>query len=106
MLPCPCKLTLRLNLKDTIITAIPSRRNGMTADTLLETIRQGNLEVLGTPNDLVKRILHETVRFLDEFRWAGLGEHVLDIFNDEIATEVFDFSPNGLVQLPRFVRAS
>ncbi|KAI1807231.1 hypothetical protein F4811DRAFT_567129 [Daldinia bambusicola] len=72
---------------NTIITAIPSRANGMTADTLLETIRQGNLDVLTTPNDLIKRILHETVSFLDEFKWAGLGIHILDIFEGEIATE-------------------
>ena len=60
----------------------------MTADTLLETIRQGNLDVLTTPNDLIKRILSETVTFLDEFKWAGLGNHILDIFEGEIATEV------------------
>ncbi|KAI0111468.1 hypothetical protein F4814DRAFT_422564 [Daldinia grandis] len=72
---------------NTIITAIPSRANGMTADTLLETIRQGNLDILTTPNDLIKRILYETVSFLDEFRWAGLGNHILDIFEGEIATE-------------------
>ncbi|KAI1660907.1 hypothetical protein F4813DRAFT_386316 [Daldinia decipiens] len=72
---------------NTIITAIPSRANGMTADTLLETIRQGNLDILTTPNDLIKRILYETVTFLDEFRWAGLGNHILDIFEGEIATE-------------------
>ncbi|KAI8956554.1 hypothetical protein F5Y11DRAFT_353549 [Daldinia sp. FL1419] len=72
---------------NTIITAIPSRANGMTADTLLETIRQGNLDILMTPNDLIKRILYETVTFLNEFKWAGLGNHILDIFEDEIATE-------------------
>ncbi|KAI2783600.1 hypothetical protein F4815DRAFT_442467 [Daldinia loculata] len=72
---------------NTIITAIPSRANGMTADTLLETIRQGNLDILTTPNDLIKRILYETVSFLDEFKWAGLGNHILDIFEGEIATE-------------------
>ncbi|KAK6957515.1 hypothetical protein Daesc_000302 [Daldinia eschscholtzii] len=72
---------------NTIVTAIPSRANGMTADTLLETIRQGNLDVLTTPNDLIKRILSETVTFLDEFKWAGLGNHILDIFEGEIATE-------------------
>lgn len=60
----------------------------MTADTLLETIRQGNLDILTTPNDLIKRILYETVSFLDEFKWAGLGNHILDIFEGEIATEV------------------
>lgn len=66
----------------------------MTADTLLETIRQGNLDILTTPNDLIKRILYETVSFLDEFKWAGLGNHILDIFEGEIATEV-NLYPNS-----------
>ncbi|CAH0023619.1 unnamed protein product [Clonostachys rhizophaga] len=72
---------------NTILTAIPSRKNGMTADTLLETIRQGNLDILHSPQDLIKRIVFEAVKFLDEFKWAGLGEHVLDIFQGEIAYE-------------------
>ncbi|VUC36440.1 unnamed protein product [Clonostachys rosea] len=71
----------------TILTAIPSRKNGMTADTLLETIRQGNLDILHSPQDLIKRIVFEAVKFPDEFKWAGLGEHVLDIFQGEIAYE-------------------
>ncbi|KAI1243892.1 hypothetical protein MGN70_013759 [Eutypa lata] len=72
---------------NTIITSIPSRRNGMVADSLLETIRQGNLNTLRTPEDLIKSIVHDAVTFLDEFKWAGLGEHILDIFDEAIALE-------------------
>ncbi|KAH7303952.1 hypothetical protein B0I35DRAFT_454968 [Stachybotrys elegans] len=74
---------------NTILTAIPSRQNGMTADTLLETIRQGKLDILQTPEDLIKRIVYDTVTFLDEFKWAGLGEHILDVFDREIAAEMY-----------------
>ena len=70
------------------MTAIPSRKNGMIADTLLETIRQGDLDILQTPDDLIKRIVNDTLTFVSEVKWAGLGEHVLDIFESEIATRV------------------
>ncbi|KAF5590094.1 cytochrome P450 monooxygenase [Fusarium subglutinans] len=38
--------------------------------------------------DLIKRIVSETVKFIDEFKWAGLGHHVLDIFEGEISKEM------------------
>lgn len=63
----------------------------MVADSLLETIRQGNLNTLRTPEDLIKSIVHDAVTFLDEFKWAGLGEHILDIFDEAIALEVTIF---------------
>ncbi|KAJ3457001.1 hypothetical protein MRS44_014142 [Fusarium solani] len=73
---------------NTIITAIPARKNETMADDLFETIRQGNLDTLRTPSDLIKRIVFEAVTLVNEFKWAGLGEHVLDIFEGQIGYEV------------------
>ncbi|KAL2671523.1 hypothetical protein Neosp_014113 [[Neocosmospora] mangrovei] len=72
---------------NTIITAIPGRQNETMADDLFETIRQGNLDTLRTPSDLIKRIVFEAVTLVNEFKWAGLGEHVLDIFEGQIGYE-------------------
>ncbi|CAI4215214.1 unnamed protein product [Parascedosporium putredinis] len=72
---------------DTLLTAIPFRRNEHSSDNLIETIRQGDLGAMENVNDLVKRIVFEAVTFPDEFKWAGLGEHILDIFEEEIALE-------------------
>ncbi|KAK7403322.1 hypothetical protein QQX98_010911 [Neonectria punicea] len=72
---------------NTIITAIPARKNETMADDLFETIRQGNLDTLRTPSDLIKRIVFEAVTLVNEFKWAGLGEHVLDIFEGQIGYE-------------------
>lgn len=73
---------------DTLLTAIPFRRNEHSSDNLIETIRQGDLGAMENVNDLIKRIVFEAVTFPDEFKWAGLGEHVLDVFEEEIAFEV------------------
>lgn len=62
------------------------------ADDLLDTIRQGNLDDLQDSNDLIKHIVLETVYFPNEFKWAGLGKHVLDIFEEELASEVRELS--------------
>ena len=80
--------TNEIQCPDTIITAIPSRRNSMRADSLLETIHQDNLDILRSPNDLIRKVMNQTVSFLDEFEWAGLGQHVLDVFEEEISLEV------------------
>ena len=58
------------------------------ADDLLDTIRQGSLNALRSSNDLVKYIVSEAVCFPNEFKWAGLGKHILDIFEEELAAEV------------------
>lgn len=63
------------------------------ADDLFETIRQGNLDTLQTPSDLIKRIVFEAVTLVNEFKWAGLGEHVLDIFEGQIGYEVLFLPP-------------
>lgn len=63
------------------------------ADGLFETIRQGNLDTLRTPSDLIKRIVFEAVTLVNEFKWAGLGEHVLDIFEGQIGYEVLPLPP-------------
>ena len=79
--------SLTLN-KDTIVTVIPFRKNVTMADNLLETIRQGDLDSLRNSTDLIKCIVYEAASFPKEFKWAGLGEHVLDVFEGEIACEV------------------
>ncbi|KAG5662001.1 hypothetical protein KAF25_004240 [Fusarium avenaceum] len=71
----------------TILTAIPLREGSNGADDLLETIRQKNSDKVETADELMKRIIMEAVNFPEEFRWAGLGEHILDIFQGEITLE-------------------
>lgn len=75
-------------LIETILTAIPLREDSNGADDLLETIRQKNSDEIETADQLMKRIVMEAVNFPEEFRWAGLGEHILDIFQGEITLEV------------------
>jgi len=62
------------------------------ADDLLEAIRQSDLHEIASTGDLITHIVCQAVTFLDKFKWAGLGEHVLDIFQNEIAFEVCSFS--------------
>ncbi|KAF5972233.1 hypothetical protein FBULB1_8830 [Fusarium bulbicola] len=57
------------------------------ADDLLETIKRSNLHEISDVNDLMKHIVQETIKFPARFRRAGLGEHILDIFESEIASE-------------------
>ncbi|KAF5534546.1 hypothetical protein FNAPI_12335 [Fusarium napiforme] len=73
--------------KDTILTAIPSRRSRCMADDLLETIKQSGLHGISDVDNLMKHIVQETIKFPARFRRAGLGEHILDIFESEIASE-------------------
>ncbi|KAF5234775.1 hypothetical protein FANTH_11964 [Fusarium anthophilum] len=75
------------SLKDTILTAIPSRRSMCMADDLLETIKRSSLHEISDVDDLMKHIVQETIKFPARFRRAGLGEHILDIFESEIASE-------------------
>ncbi|KAF5530337.1 hypothetical protein FMEXI_13625 [Fusarium mexicanum] len=72
---------------DTVVTAIPSRRNMCMADDLLETIRKSNLRNISSGVELMKHIVKETITFPDKFTRAGLGEHILTIFEGEIASE-------------------
>ncbi|CEI63683.1 unnamed protein product [Fusarium venenatum] len=72
----------------TILTAIPSRENMCMADDLLETIRHSELNEVSTADDLMKHIVQQTVTFTERFRLAGLGEHILDIFENELASEM------------------
>ncbi|KAH6950118.1 hypothetical protein DER45DRAFT_580044 [Fusarium avenaceum] len=74
-------------LIETILTAIPLREGSNGADDLLETIRQKNSDEIETADELMKRIIMEAVNFPKESRWAGLGQHILDIFQGEITLE-------------------
>ncbi|TRX93664.1 hypothetical protein FHL15_005340 [Xylaria flabelliformis] len=56
-------------------------------NTLIDTIRQGGIESMKSPDDLIERILYECATFLDELQRAGLKAHVLDIFDNEIANK-------------------
>ncbi|KAH6886791.1 hypothetical protein B0T10DRAFT_442909 [Thelonectria olida] len=69
----------------TIITAFPDRYHQGVEDTLFETIRQGGIESYTRPEQLIENILFECVTFLEEYRFAGLGIHILDIFESSIA---------------------
>lgn len=73
----------------TILTAIPSRDGKCMADDLLETIQNSELGDIFTSDDLMKHIVQQTVTFTEKFRVAGLGEHILDIFENELASEVY-----------------
>ncbi|RGP59555.1 hypothetical protein FSPOR_11237, partial [Fusarium sporotrichioides] len=46
------------------------------------------LDDIKSSGELIMRIVSETVKFIDEFKWAGLGHHVLDIFEGEISIEM------------------
>ncbi|KAG5803072.1 hypothetical protein H9Q71_012343 [Fusarium xylarioides] len=72
---------------DTVLTAIPSRRNMCMADELLEAIRESNLHNVSSGDELMKHIVKETITFPNKFTRAGLGEHILNIFEGEIASE-------------------
>ncbi|KAF5565606.1 hypothetical protein FPHYL_4160 [Fusarium phyllophilum] len=71
----------------TVITAIPSRRTMCMADELLEAIRESNLHGVSSGDELMKHIVKETITFPNKFMRAGLGEHILNIFEGEIASE-------------------
>ncbi|KAG4260819.1 hypothetical protein FPRO03_02642 [Fusarium proliferatum] len=76
-----------INAESTVLSAIPCRTNVCMANDLLETIRQSGLNGVYGSDDLVKHILQETITFPDKFLRAGLGEHILDVFESEIAAE-------------------
>ncbi|KAF4502905.1 1-alkyl-2-acetylglycerophosphocholine esterase [Fusarium agapanthi] len=71
----------------TVLTATPSRRNMCMADDLLETIRKSNLRNVSSGDELMKHLVKEKITFPDKFMRAGLGEHILTIFEGEIASE-------------------
>ncbi|KAF5581843.1 hypothetical protein FPANT_8762 [Fusarium pseudoanthophilum] len=71
----------------TILSAIPLRTNINMADDLFQIIQQGRLHEISGADDLIKHILQETVTFPDKYLRAGLGEHILDVFESEIASE-------------------
>ncbi|SPO05319.1 uncharacterized protein DNG_08006 [Cephalotrichum gorgonifer] len=71
--------------KDTVITAFPERYHQGVEDSLFETIRQSGIDCYTRPEQLVESILFECVTFLEEYRLAGLGLHILDIFDSSIA---------------------
>ncbi|KEZ41929.1 hypothetical protein SAPIO_CDS6486 [Scedosporium apiospermum] len=72
-------------LVDTVITAFPVRWHQGVEDCLLDTIRQGDIDSYQNPEQLVENIIFECVTFSEEFRFAGLGIHVLDVFESSIA---------------------
>ncbi|RSL40663.1 hypothetical protein CEP53_013229 [Fusarium sp. AF-6] len=71
--------------ENTIITSCPDRWHAGVEDTLIDTIRQSGVEHLNEPEDLIQHIMNVCVRFLDEFRDAGVGEHILDIFDSSVS---------------------
>ncbi|KAH8900720.1 hypothetical protein GQ53DRAFT_130451 [Thozetella sp. PMI_491] len=72
--------------ENTVITSFPERWHTGVEDTLLETIRQSGVSEFRNPEDLIVHILYECVSFLEKYRDAGLGNHILDIFESSIAT--------------------
>ncbi|KAF5671946.1 hypothetical protein FDENT_10792 [Fusarium denticulatum] len=57
------------------------------ADDLLETLKRSSLHEISDVDDLMKHIVQEKIKFPARFRRAGLGEHILDIFESELASE-------------------
>jgi Txe/YoeB family toxin of Txe-Axe toxin-antitoxin module len=55
---------------------------------LIDTIRQSDIESLHEPEDLIGHILYHCATFLDQYRDAGVGDHILDIFDSTIAQRV------------------
>ncbi|KAJ9144718.1 hypothetical protein NKR23_g5813 [Pleurostoma richardsiae] len=43
------------------------------------------IESLQEPEDLIELIIYECATYLDEFRYAGVGDHILDIFDNTAA---------------------
>ncbi|KAL8380160.1 hypothetical protein RB599_009565 [Gaeumannomyces hyphopodioides] len=72
--------------ENTVITSHPERWHTGIEDTLLETIRQSGIGEFQEPDDLIEHIVSECARFIEEYRYAGLGEHILEIFENSIAT--------------------
>ncbi|KAJ8127429.1 hypothetical protein O1611_g6207 [Lasiodiplodia mahajangana] len=70
---------------NTVITCCPDRCHTGAEDTLIDSIRQGGIESMHEPDDLIEHILYECATSLDKFRDAGLKAHVLDIFDNRIA---------------------
>ena len=70
---------------DTVVTAFPERWHAGSEDTLLDTIRQGGIKSFTNPEQLIAHILYQCSKFIDEYRYAGFGTHILDIFENEIA---------------------
>ncbi|EFX06707.1 ankyrin repeat protein [Grosmannia clavigera kw1407] len=56
--------------------------------TLFETIRQGDIRSYKKPEELIENILFKCVTFLEEFWNAGLGIHLLDIFEISLAKKL------------------
>ena len=79
---------LTLSVTETVITSCPSRWHAGVEDTLIDTIRQGGIEGLKEPEDLIQLIMYECATFLDEFRYAGMGDHILDIFDSTTGLRV------------------
>ncbi|EJT76862.1 hypothetical protein GGTG_06776 [Gaeumannomyces tritici R3-111a-1] len=73
--------------ENTVITTHPERWHTGNEDTLVETIRQSGIGDFQEPEDLIEHIVSECARFIEEYRYAGLGEHILDIFENSIATK-------------------
>ncbi|KIX01898.1 uncharacterized protein Z518_07837 [Rhinocladiella mackenziei CBS 650.93] len=71
--------------ESTVITALPERWHIGTEDTLLDTIRQSGNDTIARPEALIEHILSECATYPDEFRYAGVGDHILDIFESSIA---------------------
>ncbi|KAI5461704.1 hypothetical protein BGZ63DRAFT_356200 [Mariannaea sp. PMI_226] len=84
------KLTCIFIDVDTIITSCPDRWHAGIEDTLVDTIRQSGIESFKEPEELIERILLECATFLDEFRYAGVGDHILDIFDSTMALRADD----------------
>lgn len=68
-------------------------------NTLFDTIRQSGIELMQGPDDLIERIVCECATFLNEFRSAGLGRHILDIFDTMIGNIV----SNGFLSKHLFI---
>lgn len=69
----------------TVITASPERWHSGSEDSLLDTIRQQGVKHFKNPEQLIAHILHECAKFIERYKYAGFGDHILDVFEQQIA---------------------
>lgn len=72
-------------LPGTVITASPERWHSGSEDSLLDTIRQQGVKHFKNPEQLIAHILHECAKFIERYKYAGFGDHILDVFEQQIA---------------------
>ncbi|KAL7619503.1 hypothetical protein AAE478_010043 [Parahypoxylon ruwenzoriense] len=85
----------------TIITSLPERWHTGVEDTLRNIIQRRGVDQFQEPEDLIRHIVFKCATFPEEFQDAGLGDHILDIYESAVAT----LSNKELVCFNNFIRS-